>query len=105
MELREGLRTTGAVRAFTDEPVDEATIAELLDDARFAPSGGNRQAWRVAVVVDPDLRARLGALMRPVFDEYVAHGGSGAAPFTVAPPPDGPLPSRPTPLCRTRCST
>ena len=50
MELIEALRTTGAVREFTDEPVDDATVHRLLDTARFAPNGGNRQAWRVVVV-------------------------------------------------------
>jgi len=50
MDLQESLRTTGAVRRFTTEPVDDATLYALLDDARFAPSGGNRQGWRVAVV-------------------------------------------------------
>jgi nitroreductase len=46
MELTEALRTTGSVRAFTDEPVDDATLASVLDNARFAPNGGNAQAWR-----------------------------------------------------------
>ena len=45
---RTALRTTGAARDFTDEPVSRATVRDLLDDARFAPSGGNRQPWRVA---------------------------------------------------------
>jgi hypothetical protein len=40
MELTDALRTTGAVREFTDEPVDDATLARVLDTARFAPSGG-----------------------------------------------------------------
>ena len=39
------LRSTGAVRAFTSDPVDPALVHELLDEARFAPSGGNRQPW------------------------------------------------------------
>ena len=50
MELLEALRTNPSVRDFTDEAVPDAEIAALLDDARFAPSGGNRQPWRVAVV-------------------------------------------------------
>ena len=41
MEIREAIRTNGTVRSFTDEPVDDATITSVLDDARFAPSGGN----------------------------------------------------------------
>lgn len=86
MELADAIRTTGAVRQFTDEPVDDATVYALLDDARFAPSGGNRQGWRVVVVRDPDLRAALGRLMRPVWDEYVAISATGQTPFTCVPP-------------------
>ncbi|HAP76778.1 MAG TPA: NADH dehydrogenase FAD-containing subunit, partial [Acidimicrobiaceae bacterium] len=65
MELTTALRTTGAVRGFTADPVDDATIAAVLDDARFAPSGGNRQPWRVAVVRDPAVRRGMADLMRP----------------------------------------
>ena len=58
MDLRGRARSTGAVREFTDEAVDDVTLADLLDDARHAPSGGNRQPWRVAVVKDRRLRRR-----------------------------------------------
>ena len=96
MDIVSTLRTTGAVRAFTDEPVEDAVIHELLDDARFAPSGGNRQPWRVAVVKDPTIRRRLGELMQPVWDGYVARAALGITPYncvddrepsTVAPVP------------------
>ncbi len=53
MDLIETLRSTGTVREFTDEPVDDAVLARVLDTARFAPSGANAQAWRVVVVKDP----------------------------------------------------
>lgn len=86
MELADAIRTTGAVRHFTDEPVDDATLYALLDDARFAPSGGNRQGWRVAVARDPALRVQLGTLMREVWDEYAAISATGHTPFaSVAP--------------------
>jgi nitroreductase len=52
MDLTEALRTTGAVREFTAEPVPDEVVARVLDTARFAPSGGNRQGWRVVVVKD-----------------------------------------------------
>ena len=93
MDLIEALRTNPAIREFTDEPVTDDLLAELLDVARFAPSGGNRQPWHVAVVQDPALRAGLAALCRPVWQEYVELGATGAAPFAVA----GPAPVR-TPL-------
>ena len=60
MELGEAIRTTGSVRRFTDEVIDDATVHAILDDARFAPSGGNRQGWRVVLVKDPAIRAELG---------------------------------------------
>jgi nitroreductase len=86
VELEDAIRSTGAVRNFTDEPVDDATVYALLDDARFAPSGGNRQGWRVAVIKDRALRVKLGEAMRPVWDEYVARAATGTTPFTVVDP-------------------
>ncbi|MGD9701455.1 MAG: nitroreductase family protein [Acidimicrobiia bacterium] len=86
MDIREAIRTNGAVRSFTDEVVADATVFDILDDARFAPSGGNRQGWRVAIVKDAALRLELAALMRPVWDEYVELSRSGRTPFTVVEP-------------------
>lgn len=74
MDLVEALRTTGAARDFTDQPVDDATVAAVLDDARFAPSGGNRQPWRVAVVKDPAIRRHMADLMTEVWHEYLGEG-------------------------------
>ena len=88
MELRDALRTSGAARSFTDRPVSDDTLTEILDDARFAPSGGNRQPWHVAVVKDTDLRERLADLMRPVWNEYMAIADTGRTPFTVVEPAD-----------------
>lgn len=91
MDLREAIRTTGSVREFRDEPVADALVASVLDDARFAPSGGNRQPWRVVLVKDLGLRRRLAALMQPVWDEYVAAARTGTAPFNAVdyrPPPE-----------------
>lgn len=86
--LRALLRSTGAVRSFTAQPVADQTLHEILDDARFAPSGGNRQPWRVAVVRDREIRVALGAAMRPVWDEYANLVAAGYTPFTsVAPAP------------------
>jgi nitroreductase len=83
MDLRDAIRTSGAVRAFTDEVIDDATVAAILDDARFAPSGGNRQPWRVAIVKDTAIRRRLATLMQPVWDEYVVAARDGQVPFNA----------------------
>src|SRR5712691_1951274 len=46
VDLIETLRSTGAAREFRPDPVPDDVLARVLDTARFAPSGGNRQAWR-----------------------------------------------------------
>lgn len=59
MELTEVMRTTGSTRLFRSEPVPDDMLYRVLDNARFAPSGGNRQGWRVIVIRDPRLRTAL----------------------------------------------
>ena len=53
MDLVHALRTTGAVRDFLPDPVPDEVLARVLETARFSPSGGNAQGWRVVVVADP----------------------------------------------------
>jgi len=81
MELTEALRTTGAVRAYTEQPVPDDVLARVLDTARFAPSGGNAQAWRVVVVRDRALRAQIGELYQRGWYQYVAMQRAGLRPW------------------------
>ncbi len=91
MELYDVMHTTFAARQFTDDPVDDATIRNLLDHARFAPSGGNRQGWKVVVVRDPSTRSALKDIVRPGMQRYVAQIRAGEAPWnTIHPSKLGP---------------
>jgi nitroreductase len=81
MELREALRTTGAVREFTDEPVADEVVHRILDTAGFAPSGGNRQGWRVVVVNDPGQRRALRDLYLSGWYDYLAITAAGLVPW------------------------
>src|SRR5438046_1650012 len=76
-DLTEIMRTAPTTRRFTDEPVDPEAIRRALDSARFAPSGGNRQGWRVIVVRDPETRRALRDLYQPVWDDYLGTWGAG----------------------------
>lgn len=82
MELRDALRTTGSIRHFTDQPIGDALLNEILDDARFAPSGGNRQAWRVIVVKDPAIRRAIADAYLDAWHDYVAQLMVGLVPFS-----------------------
>jgi nitroreductase len=81
MELSDVLRTAAAVRDFTPEPVDDAALYEILELARFAPSGGNRQGWRVIVVKDAERRRRLRDLYLDGWYEYLAMTAAGLVPW------------------------
>ena len=81
MDLRDALRTTGAVRDFRPDPVPDGVLGRVLETARFAPSGGNRQAWRVVVVKDPAVRRGLRDLYLPGWYEYLAQRAAGLTPW------------------------
>jgi nitroreductase len=81
MDLTEALRSTGAVREFEDRPVDRATLARILEVARFAPNGGNQQAWHVVVVEDPARRRALRDLYLEGWAEYLEQRAAGIQPW------------------------
>jgi nitroreductase len=77
MDLISTLRSTGAVREFLPEPIGDDVLRRMLDTARFAPSGGNRQGWRVIVVKDPDKRAALRDIYLKGWYPYLAMVSAG----------------------------
>ena len=86
MELYDVMRTTFAARVFTVDPVDDITLRRILDNARFAPSGGNRQGWKVIAVRDPSTRKSVADIMRPGMQRYIAQMRAGEAPWNTIDP-------------------
>src|SRR5262245_25913250 len=86
MELYDVMHTTFAARDFIDEAVPDSVIRRILDHARFAASGGNRQGWKVIVVRNPATREALVPLMRPAVKRYVAQVRAGEAPWNTINP-------------------
>ena len=58
------LATARTIRRFTDEPVDDATLARCLQAASCAPNGANAQAWRFVVLRSPEARAAVASAAR-----------------------------------------
>jgi nitroreductase len=77
--LYELMRCAPSTRYFTDQAVPRELLERVFDNARFAPSGGNRQGWRVVVVTDRDLRRRLRELYEQPWNEYMIKTGGRAA--------------------------
>lgn len=77
MDVSEAVQRRRSTRAFLDTPVDDATIAELLELAARAPSGGNVQPWRVYVI---------GADTMPRFLEFLGGREAEAPGYDIYPP-------------------
>lgn len=77
MDLYATMRTAISTRDFTTEHVSPEVVHRVLDNARFAPSGGNRQGWHVIAVDDPELRAAMADLYRARWSRYVEVARSG----------------------------
>jgi nitroreductase len=100
MEIEEALRTTAAVRDYLPDEVADDVLYRILDRARFAPSGGNRQGWRVIVVKDPALRRAIRDLYAPMEDEYIRAHLAGEVAFAPGwQRPAEPAPHFPVPFC------
>ena len=87
MELYDVMRVTFAAREFTGDPLPEETLGKILDNARFAPSGGNRQGWRVIVVRDPATTRALADLSGMAAKRYAAQVSNGESPWNTIDPP------------------
>ena len=67
-EIIEFLRSLRTVRRFTDQPVPQEAIDDLLNVARWSGSAKNVQPWQFIVVRAPETLKQLGAL-----PGYVTH--------------------------------
>ncbi|UCC17945.1 MAG: nitroreductase family protein [Dehalococcoidales bacterium] len=77
MELKDAILQRKSIRGYESKPVPEDKLNTVLEAARMAPSGGNRQPWKFVVVRDEEKRKRLSE----------ASGGQGhvaEAPVVIA---------------------
>ena len=77
MHVRDAVAARRSVRRFTDQPVPDATLRDLLGRSARAPSGGNLQPWRIFVV-------NADAMVR--FRVFIADRQAGASEYDVYPP-------------------
>jgi nitroreductase len=84
MDLLEAMRTTPATRRFTDAPLPDDVLYRILDNARFAPNGGNRQAWHVIAVRDRAVKEQIADLWAVAWTEDHAFYQAGLVPFVAS---------------------
>jgi nitroreductase len=59
MEVQEAIEKRKSIRGYQDKPIPEDKLLKVLEAARLAPSGGNRQQWKFVVVKDAEKRKQL----------------------------------------------
>lgn len=83
MDLFEIMRTTFSAREYTEEPLPDRIIYRILDNARFAPSGGNRQGWKVIIVRNKESKEKIAELAIPGAKRYAAQRIAGENPWNT----------------------
>ena len=81
------LSTTRSIRRISNSPVSDEVLNRILQAAVWAPSGGNRQPWRIIAVRDRNIKERIGRLYAAEWDKYVEYNVSkfeGHPPAVVA---------------------
>ena len=77
MEVKDAIQNRKSIRGYKETPVPEDKLNSVLEAARMAPSGANRQSWKFVVVTDSEKREKLS----------VASGGQAQvkqAPIVIA---------------------
>lgn len=77
MELQDAIRSAGTCRFFLEDPVPDDVLERLLDSARFAPQGGNRQPMRWIAVRDPTVKRQLRDWYLEPWKRYMAATETG----------------------------
>ncbi|MCI2428609.1 nitroreductase family protein [Candidatus Acetothermia bacterium] len=60
MNVYEVIRSRRSVRTYQEKAVSQEALTRILETARMAPSGKNRQPWKFVVVTNKETRKRLG---------------------------------------------
>jgi nitroreductase len=82
VNVAEAVQTRRSIRAFTNEPVDRATIERVLEKAQRAPSGGNVQPWHSVVLKGEP----LGRLVERIATEFPKGRAAHSPEYDIYPP-------------------
>jgi nitroreductase len=70
LDVFEAMRTTRAVRKLRPDPIADAVLARVLEAATWAPSGGNRQPWRIVALRSAETKSVLQQLYAALWRGY-----------------------------------
>lgn len=71
IDLYAAMSTLRSVRRLRPDPIPDQVLRRVLQAAAWAPTGGNRQPWRIVVVTDRDKKDKLGEIYREEWERFL----------------------------------
>ena len=71
MERNEHIRGRYSCRKFKSDAVSDDLIQEILETARWAPSGMNNQPWRFILIKDPTIKEQISNQTKPHYSPII----------------------------------
>lgn len=78
-ETIQNIRERRSIRKYIDKKIPEETLKEIVDCARLAPTGNNRQAWSFLVVTDAEIKSKIASYAR--YGRFIEEAGACIAVF------------------------
>ena len=85
MTFDEILQTNGTCRYYKTDSVSDDVLGRVLDAARWAPSGGNRQPLSFIAVSDKQKKQQLKTLYLPIWKEFLDSIYAGEKSYKARP--------------------
>ncbi len=73
------IKSRVSVRNYLDKEIPKEILEDLIDCARLAPSGYNRQPWTFLVVTDKELKEKLSEIC--TYGRFLKEAGAGILIF------------------------
>ncbi len=76
-QVIENIKNRRSVRFFSNEPISDDIVKEILEAGNYAPTGANVQPWRFVVIKSEDVRKKLALNAKPVYKNFIDHADEG----------------------------
>ena len=67
-EVMNAILTRRSTRKFTEQPIPDEIMKDIVDAALHAPSGKGRQTWQFTVITNKDMISRLCSVIETVLE-------------------------------------
>lgn len=61
MDFYDVIKNRRSIRSYKSDPVPQEALQRIAEAVYFAPSACNMKPWKIKLVIDPDLRAKIAA--------------------------------------------